>query len=103
MKQSPIELLVGLVLPIVAVVLLDLVVVPLDSDIASVAAGVVWLAALFATPVLFFRFFRRVLPEGRPDARPGLVVPCTTIALPPWFYVALTVLANIHSALGGSL
>ncbi len=48
MKQSPIELLVGLVLPIVAVVLLDLVVVPLDSDIASVAAGVVWLAASVA-------------------------------------------------------
>jgi hypothetical protein len=95
------ELIIGLALPFVALVPVDLALVPLGDQ--GFGAGAIFLAAVVSAPVLFFRFFRRVLPQGRPHLGPGRAVVCTIISFPPWLYAAVTVFANIHLALGGAL
>jgi len=103
-RSSVLDLLMGLGVPLGALVALDHLWLRLGQSVwLEAVVRVVWVAAAVASPVVFWRLFRRSLPGSDTPSRWAAGVVLTVVCSLAWFYFAFSLLVNIHLAMGGQL
>lgn len=98
------EVLIGLGVPFGLLVALDWAWLRQGESVGlEIASKLTWTTAGILTPVIFWRLVRRSLPGLEGPWSWALQAVLTGVCSLAWFYLAYTVLVNLHLAMGGSL